>query len=99
LWLNLIYDFVENNLVDEAIDLLFTKINELLVNKKFECCNTLLKAIEIKRLNIDLLLGLLSITLSAANKLPFRKELILNIEKRIAELAPNRVRSLLKNLY
>jgi hypothetical protein len=99
LWLNLIYDFVENNLVDEAIDLLFTKINELLINKEFECCDALLKAIQIKRLNVDLLISLLSITLSAANKLPFRKELVINVEKRITELAPDRVHSLLKNLY
>lgn len=97
MWLEEIYQLCESN-TDKGIDLLFSKIDELLLKEDFELCDDILCTIDLQKLNTSMLLGLLSITFTAADKLPYRSKLITNIEAILKVLEPARVENLLKGL-
>ena len=94
-----IYLCAESEEPENAIDVLFEKVNCLLKNNCFEECDNFLKEIEVDRLNIHLLIGVLSITLCAKDKLFFRESFLTKVEKLLNKKAPERVGMLLKGLY
>lgn len=111
-WLHDVYMFVSKNKDEEAIDLLFAKIGDLLDNGEFEKVNEILPTINLRRLNLNLLVGLLCITRCGTNKpfdflasyynpelLPYRPKLVEEIEKVMYEIEPTeRIDKLLEGL-
>lgn len=67
-WLHDIYTFVYENKDEEAIDLMYSKIGDLLDNGEFEKVNEILPTIDLRKLNLNLLVGLLSITRCGTDK-------------------------------
>jgi len=100
-WLQEIYQQVETGTeegTDRAIDILFKHIDTMFLDGEFEGCNEILPKIDLERLDTNLLVGLLSITVAAKDKLPSRPELVRRIEERLTILAPDRVRRLVSDL-
>ncbi len=112
IWLNDIYTFVSENKDEEAMDLLFAKVGDLLDNGEFDKVNKILPTIDLRKLNLNLLVGLLSITRCGTNKpldvlasyyepelLSYRPKLVEEIEKVMYEIEPTeRIDKLLKGL-
>lgn len=100
IWLQKLYDFVENSKDDDAIDLLFDNIDDLLIDHRIDLCEEILNIINLEKLNSNLLIGLLSITNSAKTYLPTRTKIISDIEKIFKKTeSPERIEGLLKGLY
>jgi hypothetical protein len=93
-----IYELVEEGNTEAALDLLFKTIDSWLCAGKFDECNTFLRLVDIERLNVTLMVGVLATTLSAKNKLPDRVALVEKIEGYLSLHEPKRVNSLLVNL-
>lgn len=98
MWLNDVYAHVAENAPDPAIDILFDHVNDLLFEDQFTKCNDLLHAVDLKRLDTNLLVALLSITAPARDVLSDREWLVKRIEDRLLELAPDRVEKLMSGL-
>lgn len=98
MWLEDTYAYCMQSRDAEALDVMFRHINTLLCEDQFSKCNDLLRAIDLQRLDTHLMIGLLSITLAASSILPFRSQLVSNIESRLRKLAPDRVERLLNGL-
>lgn len=111
-WLHDIYTFVSKNKDEEAIDLMFEKIGDLLEDGEFEKVNEILPTIDLRRLNLNLLVGLLCITRCGTDKpfdvlasyyepslLPYRPKLVEEVEKVMYEIEPSeRIDKLLEGL-
>ena|SRR5258706_999632 len=93
-WLENIYRLVDFKNYDAAIDVLFENIDEL-GNQQ---CDLALRSIDLTRLDTNLLVGLLSITLERAPELPSRVALVRAVEQRLLVLAPDRLAGLLAGL-
>lgn len=96
--LDTIYANCRNGNSDSALDILFDWIDGLLLKGEFEECDEFLRKFNLDMLNIDLMIGLLSITLAATEKLPYRKMLVKEIEARLKKIVPERVERLLRGL-
>lgn len=75
-----------NKLADDgndhkALDIVYKEINNWLCSGEFELCNCLLKHLNPDKLNIDISLGLLTITLAASHLLPARQAFFLKFRK------------------
>ena len=98
-WLQQIYRLVEaggGHNIDDAIDLLFDHIDEMFLEGRFEECNDLLPKIDLEKMDTYLLVGLLSITFAAKNKLSYHPEFESKIEERLKVLAPDRAHRLIR---
>ena len=97
-WLATLYDLVDQDSIDPAIDLLFDHINDLLFEDRAADCDGLLQQIDVARLDTNLLVSLLSVTSPARAVLPSRTALVERVERRLNLLAPTRVARLLSGL-
>lgn len=97
-WLPQLYQLVAAGRTTKAIDLLFGKVDSLLCAGSFEEIDALLRTIEVDCLDTTLLVGVLSITVSAKNHLRDRAALAKRIEQRLKLLAPDRIDRLLTGL-
>jgi hypothetical protein len=95
LWLEDVYSLVRREKIDPAIDLLFDRVDNLLLAGKFSECDALLKVIDVKRLDSNLIVAALSITDAAKDKLPSRSQFLDVCEKHLPTIAPGRVQLLL----
>lgn len=97
-WLGDIYSLVARQQPDEAADVLFDHVDDLLLEQQFQSCDDLLRTIDLKRLDRNLLIALLSITLSAKEALPYRPRLLERTRARLTSSDPGRVDRLLDGL-
>ena len=97
LWISKLYACTTDDAIDEAVLLLYEKVDDLLIEKKFAECNMLLERIDIGRLCTELQVGLLRITYPAREHLPQWKIALSNIHKRLSEKKHN-VAALLQGL-
>ncbi len=97
-WLERVYTLVGANQTDKAIDVLFSHMDSLFLDGNFEDGNAILLLIDTARLNLDLLVAVLSITLSCSDKLPNRKHFFARAEREMKRLAPERVNKILEGL-
>lgn len=97
-WLEDMYCLVAKGDIDNALDVLFDKVDDLLLAGSFEECNRLLPLIDVGRLDTHLLVSVLSITKAASGLLPARQQLVRRVEERLAVIAPERVERLLGGL-
>lgn len=98
MWLEDIYSLVAQGKVDDAIDVLFHNMNAMFRRGEFVLCNEWLRAIDLKRLDANLLVGLLTITRSVSAQLSFRAKLVTKIEELLQSLAPGRAERILNGL-
>jgi len=85
-------------LEDVIVDDLFSYLDYLLDEGKFDECNEFLKAIKVDEESIVYLIAILSYTLSAKDKLDYRRELVNIVEKHFNETVPDRAERLLRGL-
>ena len=94
-WLEAVYALVKKGELDEAIDVLFYEVDEL----SNPDCDEMLLQMDLDRLDVALLIGLLSITLVRKAKLSNRVETFRQVEERfMRDLDPERVVRLLQGL-
>jgi hypothetical protein len=94
-----LYDLVQNRHIDDALDLLYDVIDGLLVSKSFAACDRMLGKIDLARMNPDLLVGVLSITLPAKNVLKARDHFVRSVEEQLQQsVPPNETAELLRGL-
>ena len=87
--------------VDSAIDTLFDQVDSAFMKGDFESVNTLLEKADVGEWTTDMLIALLSITLSAKEHLPVRTEFVSRVENHLRETMkepPSRVERLLWGL-
>lgn len=97
-WLDEVYAFVDQDDNESAIDLLFERIDDHLDAGEFGTVDGLLRTIDLSRLNITLITGVLSITTAARSALPERAAFVTRAENRLRELAPDRLERLMRGL-
>lgn len=84
--------------IDDELDTLFHTVDELFRQGQFDACNDLLQTIDVEHTDLFLLIGWLSATLPAADKLPNRDDLLNKIEAMLQRTQPERVEKLLCGL-
>jgi hypothetical protein len=97
-WLEDVYSHVDRADPESAVDILFSKVNAHLLAGEVDRCNELLRALDLKRVDTNSIVAALSITLAAADRLPYRKRFVERAARRLQELAPGRVERLLSGL-
>ncbi len=97
-WVTQMYVLVACNELEDAIDLLYDNVGELLLAGKMSECDAILRTIDIHRLEGNLMVGILSITLAAREHLPHRKTLVAEIEEHFRLTDPKNVEALMSGL-
>lgn len=93
-WLAEVYKLTGESRYDQAIDVLFENVDDL----GLDACDRFLRVVDLNRLEAHLLVGVLSITLSRAADLPYRPKVVELVERRLQEIAPERVARLMNGL-
>ena len=83
---------------EQAVDMLFDHIDELLLEELYEACNMFLTQIDPQQLGANLNVSLLAITLGARAHLPYRDELVSQVRTLFEAQEPQRADSLLRGL-
>jgi hypothetical protein len=86
-WLDDVYSLVKEGRNSDAIDVLFDAIDDMFLDGEFERCNEALEAVRIELLNPTLIVAVLSVTLAAAEHLPYRETLFERSAERLAVIA------------
>lgn len=97
-WLEDVYSLVRRAEVDDALDTLFREMDRLFRAGSFRECDSALEALDVKRLDTNTLVALLSVTRRASDKLAQRPSLVLRIERQFRQSEPNRADRLLAGL-
>lgn len=94
-WLESLY---AETSVHTAIDMLFDRVDRMMLDEKFEDVDGLLRIIDVDRLDSNLMVGVLTITQCARERLAERVGALERIEKRLRATDPDRVDELLQGL-
>jgi hypothetical protein len=101
-FLQVFYKILENNIEEypeeTAGDILLERIDDFFLNGNFTEVDNLINIIDINKLSIRMMVGLLSFTLAGKEELNNREKMVNDIEKRIILLDPNRADGLMKGL-
>lgn len=97
-WLDDVYSLVAREKIDDAIDIVLRELDTLLEEGRLDDVDSALAAIDVERLDINLMLSVLTITLSASDTLKRRARFLERVEKKLEEQAPSRVERLLEGL-
>ena len=98
LWLDEVYAGVAAGDIDAAMDLVFDRIDGHLIEGHFESVDDLLAVVDLGALDTNLVVGFLTATLSAADRLPRRVDFVKRAREALARLAPERVERLIAGL-
>ena len=79
------------DIVKDSLDVIYDEIDEMLLDRKFAACNRFLGAVirEPEQRDLSVLIGILTITLPAASKLPNRTKLKELVHKRLVATSQN----------
>jgi hypothetical protein len=98
-WVDEMYSLIGQEHFEQAIDILFEKIDDLLLAGEMRSCNDLLRTLDLNRMRDSrMLLGLLSITRAAASELEYRRIIVTRVEVLLRKTHPERVGRLLSGL-
>lgn len=97
-WLHEVYILVRSGAVDQAIDVAFQHVDDLLTAHDFVSCDQALRDVDVEQLDVFLIVALLSATLRAAPDLRERPAFVQRARLRLVQLAPDRVDRLLAGL-
>ena len=70
---------------DAALDLIYDSVDELMKNGAYPRLDAVLKGMQVPNLSVDVLLGVLTATLPAKNRLTSRPSLFLAVEKTLRD--------------
>jgi hypothetical protein len=94
-WLLEVYDLSSKNELDKAADILFDKVDDLLLAGDFKGCDSLLTQIDLDRLDVNLVVAALAITFAAKHELPSRTAFVTRSRTRLLkEFETRRVEAL-----
>ena len=88
-WLDDVYSLVKKGRNDDAIDVLFDAIDDMLIAGEFVKCNDALEAVKLELLNPALIVSVMMITFAAAEHLPYRDTLFELSAERLSIIAPD----------
>lgn len=97
-WLDNVYVFVAQGNVDDAVDIIFDRLDDALCEGDFRACDSVLRATDLSRLDTHAIVGFLSITLAAREQLHERSRFVTRAERRLRVLAPDRIDGLMSGL-
>ena len=90
-------DIYSDNL-DAALDAVLKTFDDLFLAGKFDEANSFLMEIDVNRLSVSLMVGILTATLPAKTQLPSRPTFVATIEAALRQIEPQRVERLLIGL-
>lgn len=93
-----LYQLVAAGEVDAALDLLFKTFDDLYDEGGFAECDAHIQAMDLDKLGVCLVVGVLSITLTPREKLASREEFLQRAESYLQRVVPDRLDGLLKGL-
>jgi len=97
-WVDEMYMLIASEELEGAIGLLYDNIDDMLLEERMQECDRILQMLDLSKMESYLMIGVLSITLSAANKLPSRPALVTRIENVLQQTHPDDVNDLLRGL-
>lgn len=68
---------------DAALDLVYDSVDDLMHRGKFDSCASVLSGVNVANCSVDLLVGLLTATLPARSRIPFRTEFFEAVEREL----------------
>lgn len=93
-----LYSLVARGRPDDAIDILFQNVDELLTRGDFAGCDELLRVVDLNHLDTNLVVALLSITAGASAHLRERGAVFARAKEVLLKLSPSRADRLLDGL-
>lgn len=97
-WMTEMYRCVDRDDVDAALEILYDELVGLQTDGRFAECDDMLAILDIEGLDSNLMVGVLSVTYQARDRLRNRARVLQKIERRLGQLAPNRVEALIGKL-
>ena len=98
-FLNKVYDFIERDWKDDAIDVIFQHMNYLLFAGEFDACDWILVEVDISRISPVLMVSFLTITAAAKTKLDNRDRFFRAVKRAVtADRGEEATERLLKGL-
>ena len=97
-WLSSTYSLVAKKDVHAAIDLVFEHFDELLHEGRMREADEALAAVDVKRLDSNLMVAVLTITRAAKDQLNRRADLLRRVESRLQVMVPERAADLIAGL-
>lgn len=97
-WLTELYALIREGKTERALDLAFNSLLDPQQAGDFVTPNTVLSLIDVDQLDINLMVGILSATHYAKDKMPNRVGLVQRIGLRLQEVASDRSEDLIKGL-
>lgn len=74
--------------VHKILDYIFEQVEDKLISHDFEWCNALLNHIDVSEIDIDVIIGLLTLTLPWKNKIYARKVFYYNVRTKLQKNIP-----------
>jgi type III restriction enzyme len=96
-WLSEMYALAQQNR-EAAVDLMFREIDDLLHAGRFQECGQVLEAVDVEKLDSNLLVSALAVTKPAADAMPGRPAFVARVEERLRVLVAERADRLLEKL-
>lgn len=94
-----IQELTEQRAEEALLDLIYDRLDDLLVAGDFDSCDAILAAVEVARLDPVGMVGFLTITLPARERLPSRAALVTRAREALSQRRPqNEVDALLRGL-
>lgn len=97
-WMTQVYQLVARKEIDDALEILYDELLDPQTDGRFAECDELLALIDVDGLDTNLMIGVLAVTFQARDILRNRARVLHRIEKRLAQLAPDRIEALIGNL-
>lgn len=97
-WIEDVYAHVAAGRDSEAIDVIFTKMNSLFQAGRWRDADDILEGVDLKRLNLSVIVGLLSFTKRAVQSLKRRPRLVARAWSHLAQTEPERAHRLIARL-
>ena len=71
--------------IDAALDLIYDRADEMLLAGEFDELDAIIETLDVEQLSVDVLLGVLTITLPAKDKLTTRKEFFESVQRSLTD--------------
>ena len=96
LWLKDVYTNIDAGNTDDAMDMLFDRLDDMFLTGMFGVADALLSHIDVDRLDTTMCVAVLATTFCAKDRLKARAHLVRRVEKRLKKIAPNRAERLMR---
>jgi len=97
-WTERLYKLIREEEIDEATDMIFERIEDLLLMERFGECNKVIKSLNLELLDTNIIVAVLGVTHLAKSHLPYRAKFTEAAIARLTKLAPDRVERLISGL-